>query len=229
MTVMRKRSLKSTGPTLADGVTCEPFRRLPPKIGDATLSAEDSHVKTSAMRESGRGSTESEVDCGQSLPVSFAFYDPDMCLWRTSRPCLLEEYSGFSGTWPRAGMMQNGNVYQRRSLVPLTCVIGCSLLPTPNAMSLISMWASAEYMILEPMRMDSHTYGTRKSGAKIGSNLSWTLAEWHLRNGHLRDNQLIPDPCFYEMMMGFPIGWTDLDASVMPSSPKLLDGLENES
>lgn len=37
------------------------------------------------------------------------------------------------------------------------------------------------------------------------------------------------NPQFVEAMMGFPIGWTELDASEMPSHHPLLDGLEKES
>jgi hypothetical protein len=85
------------------------------------------------------------------------------------------------------------------------------LLPTPTHKALISWWASAQYKTALPFNIRKMTGGHRKSGAKIGSNLSWTLAEWHLRNGGQRDSELVPDPCFYEVMMGWPMQWTALD------------------
>lgn len=130
----RKRSSKSTGQTLADGMTCEPFRRLPPNIGGAMLSAAGSHAPTSALREKWRGSTESIADCGASISAPFARYSRDSSSWRTSQRCLGWEWEEFSGIWPRAGMMQSGNVYRLLPLVPRISGTGCLFLPTPRAL-----------------------------------------------------------------------------------------------
>jgi hypothetical protein len=65
--------------------------------------------------------------------VSFASFDPGTSSWRTSQLSLLEEWSAFSGTWPRAGMTRSGTAYRLRPLAPLTAVTGSGLLPTPKA------------------------------------------------------------------------------------------------
>ena len=149
----------------------------------------------------------SDLDCGLNTIESFANYDPDTYSWKTSQPSLFGEWMSYSETWPRAGMMQSGNAYRLRPLAPGTDVTGHSLLPTPIK-ELMDMWNSAS--------LKQRGRRKRDSGAHIGTNLSWSLALWHLQNGHSRDDSLIPDPCFYETMMGFPLGWTDLEQSETP-------------
>ena len=205
---MLQKCLKNTGQAYTGNATFENAESI--TLSESTLSEEGFPVRIFPTPDSGQDLTESEADCSLKPFAWFANYNRELLCWRTWQRCFLEGWTEFSGRWPRSGTMRNGIVFQHMYSVPPTAEIGCSLLPTPNAMACISMWASAEYKIQEPMRMDCHTYGKRDSGAKLGSNLSWSIAEWHLRNGHQRDEALIPDPCFYEMVMGFPLGWTDL-------------------
>lgn len=156
----------------------------------------------SPSRENSEGRTMSD-GFGPNSPGFLMSYDPDTRCWRTSQACLFGGWETFSGTFPCSGMTRSGFLFQRASLV---CNIedGESLLlPTPNANALISFWASAQ-KLAEGKKF-------RASGARIGSNLSWILGKWHLQNGGERDNELIPDPCFYEVVMGFPHNWTDLE------------------
>lgn len=82
-----------------------------------------------------------------------------------------------------------------------------SWLPTPIAQMMLSTWKTAEYL--------AAGMTTRDSGASIGVSLAWLLAKWHIQLGNQRGN-LVPDPCLCETMMGFPIGWTDLEPSGTP-------------
>ena len=63
-------------------------------------------------------------------------FDPDTSSWRTSQQSLLQSgLEPFSETWPRAGMMCGGHVYQHRQPVPRTTAIGGGALqsvPTPT-------------------------------------------------------------------------------------------------
>lgn len=95
-------------------------------------------AKTLVLPESGRGLKGNAQRSGQSLPVSLARLDPAGC-WRKTyqdyyQATLDNSSEMFSGTWPRAGMMLNGIVYQQQPLAPLTGGTGCSLWPTPRAL-----------------------------------------------------------------------------------------------
>ena len=106
--------------------------------------------------------------------------------------------------WKVSVTPQQRLVFRLVPSMPRTLGKEYSLLPTPNAMAVLNMWKSAEYLF--------HGKTERESGAKIGSCLSWTLAKWHLQNGNQKDNSLVPDPCLYETIMDFPLNWTDLNA-----------------
>ncbi len=201
------------------------LRRLTGPDGEVTLMwfQGDSPVRTYHQREKVRVSRGSGQACGPKWPGSWARYSPSLYSWRTRRCSLFEDFIEFLGTWPRWGMMQDGECWVRVMLGLPTCENVFGLLPTPNHIAMINMWASAEYKVQLPLRFDCHTYGERESGAKVGSNLSWTVAEWHLRNGGQRDTELILDPCLYEMMMDWPMGWTDLDAVEMDKFQQWLD------
>ena len=178
---------------------------------DAWISSQvDSRARTSVAPARVKALKEHEADYGGKWQESFAKWDRDSCSWKTPQCSLFGDLESFSETWPRWGIMRHGAcflphmpevpIYERES----------GLLPTPTHKALISWWASAQYKTALPFNIRKMTGGHRKSGAKIGSNLSWTLAEWHLRNGGQRDSELVPDPCFYEVMMGWPMQWTAL-------------------
>lgn len=106
---------------------------------DQTALQGDSPAKTSASLESELGLRESDQDSGESLPGSFAWFDPDTSSWRTYQGCLFPAMDGlppldeFSETWPRAGTMRNGRVYRRGLLVPHKPDGEYSLSPTLKA------------------------------------------------------------------------------------------------
>lgn len=96
-----------------------------------TSSAEASPAKTFRSPAKERDSLVSDLDYGESSPVSFARFDPDSSSWRTSQLCFIEGQASFSATWPRSGTMQNGIAYRLRPLVPLTGATAYGLWPTP--------------------------------------------------------------------------------------------------
>jgi hypothetical protein len=109
--------------------------RCPCRCHTSTSSAADSPAKTSPTPARGQDSTGHARVFGRSTPDSFASYDPGTSSWRTSQLSLLEEWSEFSGTWPRSGMTRNGTAYLLQPLAPLTAAIGSGLsrIPTPTA------------------------------------------------------------------------------------------------
>ena len=131
---------------------------------------------------------ESKADCGESSLGSFARYDHDMSLWKTSQLSLLGGSVSFSETWPNAGTMQSGIVYQRHRSVPRTLETDSSLWPTPTARDWKSGRSSDELFNRNARPLSEHV----ERGAESGGRLNPTWVEW---------------------LMGFPLGWTDLDAS----------------
>jgi hypothetical protein len=158
---------------------------------------------------------------GQSTPDSFASYDPDTSSWRTSQTSFLWDLGEFSETWPRAGTMRNGTAYPRSPLVPLTGVIGCSLLPTPQSTDAAN---SASRM---------NTNGNVKKWGGVNS-LGGMAATGLWPTPNARDYKGAPGPGYsaqlslpatvkkvegsgrlnpqwVEWLMGFPVGYTNLE------------------
>ena len=100
-------------------------------------SMRDSLAKISAGLGIKLGSAkEREADFTGKCSELLTSFDRDTCIWRTSQQSLLtNSLEPFSETWPRAGMMRGGRVYQHRQPVPRTTVIGGGALqnvPTPT-------------------------------------------------------------------------------------------------
>jgi hypothetical protein len=103
-------------------------------------------------------------------------------------------------------MMRNGICYRLPDSEPLTDATGYSFLPTPSANAYKTDSLSVESL--------------KKHAVKHG----WgNLAEWVAEKLGVKQS-----PSMLEEMMGFPIGWTDLDASETPLSHKSLNGLGEE-
>jgi len=146
---------------------------------------------------------------GLSSCVSFARFSPDGLLSRTcqgySQLTMDGSFEEYSGTFPRAGMMRNGIVYQRQPSAPRTYGTGYSSWPTPLPSDVdggrttkgrkrqneagLRRWAT-------PRTTDSHGAGEHGSGGpdlrtQIGGQLSATWTE---------------------LLIGLPAGWTELPA-----------------
>lgn len=65
-----------------------------------------------------------------------------------------------------------------------------------------AIWATAEYKASGKKQ--------RKSGAKIGSNFSWLIAELHLLNGGQKKLELMVNPHLSLTNMGYPRDWLEL-------------------
>jgi len=114
------------------GMTCEP---LTDDLGAALLTwwREASRARTLAQQEKAQDLVESAADCGASLPVSLARYDPDTHSLKTAQCSLLEDLTGCSLTLPRWGTMRNGAVYQQAIVELGMREIGYGYWLTPKA------------------------------------------------------------------------------------------------
>jgi hypothetical protein len=191
--------------------------------------ASRSPAKTSASPAKAPGSTGHARVFGESTPDSFAIYDPDTSSWRTSQLSLLEEWSEFSGTWPRAGMTRSGIAFRLVPLAPLTGGIASGLLPTPHGMCVPNdrrAGPSGNEREMRPTPRTSDTNGAGWHGTG-GLDLRTAVAEaeWATPTAHPRTHtprqvhhgrQLANEvggslnPAWVTKLMGFPVDWLDL-------------------
>jgi len=204
----------------------------------STSSAEDfpAPIFPSPVRDS--ASPDLRAAYGRSTPELLAKFDPATSSWRTSQLCLDGALSEFSETWPRSGLMRSGTAYLLPPLVRLTDETGSGSLPTPSATSYGTnhgggmgrvgpVRPSLETMArkdLWPTPTLADSRNTRNATANNGSGSTGhsgtTLSDiaWMEANGTKNAGSL--NPAWVEWLMGFPLGWTVLEASVMPLSRK---------
>lgn len=216
---MQAQSLESIGLTFQTSEISEKSetRQL------SMFCAEDFPVRTSAPQERAQASTGNVQDYGESTPESLAKYDPDSCSWKTSQLCLGGDLAEFSETWPRSGMTRNGTAYRLPPLVLTTKGTGSGLLPTltlcgnynrkgaskTSGDGIITALKMLPTLTARDFKSDSRTpeYRARRDAMTMGKTLPWTLGG-------------LLNPRWCEVFMGYPIGWTELEPSEMPSSRK---------
>ena len=141
--------------------------------------------------------------------------DSQSWCWKTSQtsfewadPTLLEAL-------PQSGMTASGRLYQLHNVEHPTCESDGLQSLTPAPLDTIF----ATNSLLPTPSAHEHKYRL-----KGNSQASRCLEAQARRTG--KDFQL--NPQFVEEMMGFPIGWTDLEHSETQSSHSAQSGLENK-
>lgn len=159
-----------------------------------TSLVEDFRVKTSALPENVRVLMENAPGCGVRCTELYGKLDLNTSSLKIRQlslfPALKESYA----TFPKSGMMRNGNVYQTTLLDTRTKGKDFILLPTPTKSDYKATYANMEAL-------------TRylESGHQI--RVSDILAQ----KGFLKSQRI----ALLEMMMGFQIGHTELGVSAM--------------
>ena len=90
-------------------------------------------AKTSALPEPEPESTEREADSGARWPGSLAKYDPDTCSWKTAQRSLLGDSEPSLVTWPRSGLMLDGQCWELPTLERRTSESASGFWQTPVA------------------------------------------------------------------------------------------------
>jgi len=213
----------------------------------ASLQA-GSHAKIFQPQEKAQALQALARDYGASTPELLARYDPATSSWRTSQHCLVEGLTVFSETWPRSGLMRNGTAYQLPPLVRLTDETGSGLWRTPNSqmieakstvvklsgrtpqdpqVGLADQVMAVERMWPTPQARDWKDGNNPKQHGRHSDSLPVKAAMYPTPTANRRDGlqshgvNVITgslNPTWVEWLMGFPLGWTVLEASAMPSS-----------
>lgn len=208
------------------------FKPLTDDLGEAVFQSclEAFPVRTSHVQEKEPALTESDQVCGDTWRELSVKFDRNTSLWRTHQCLWEEDLPESSVTLPKWGMMQNGVLWERTTLPPLTSGIESGSLPTPRATDgdkgtrtlegckkdwergknkdlamVAKMWPT-------PTRRDYKGTNapeglTRKDGKSRMDQLPNAVAynSQEKDTGHL-------NPDWVEWLMGWPIGWTDLNA-----------------
>jgi len=208
--------------------------------GKSMSSAEDSRAKTSQARVKEPELQANEADFGEKWPESLAKYDPNTHSWRTPQCLLFEDSTECLETFPRWGLMRDGELWEQSTQVPRTDEIESGLwLGTPTArMSERSESfrgdshpTPAEFVRMWPTPVHSEArqgLQIRREGKK-GTQMSLTTAvlTWptptatdaikggivSVRPGAMGLSETLGgqlNPTWVEWLMGWTIGWTDL-------------------
>ena|SRR5882672_898025 len=169
------------------GMTCEHFMETR-GVEKLMLSAEVSPVRTLAFLETVQVSKGSEVLYGKKWPESFAKLDLETCLWKTPQCLLFADLEQSLEIWPRWGMMHSGECFHAEMLVEFIYEnVSSFTVPTIG---------KNEFRGSSHKRfLDSPAF----HGAKMSEGLRTC-----------EDDPIYLNPCFAELTMDWPLGWTDL-------------------
>ena len=161
------------------------------------------------MQEEEQGWLALGLDCGMSLPESWAKWDHASLSWKMLRRSVAVDSPLSLERLPISGTMRNGQLYPHRNLEPSTNESGRSLLPTLAAREGRD-WSRSPILA----KLDRGGCVARRICSQSSTARSY-------------QDPLGLHPCFGEWMMGFPVGWTDLRLAAMPWSQTLHSGLGN--
>lgn len=150
-------------------------------------SAEASRVKTSALLVRELGLMGTAQGCGVNTSDPFAHFDHATLSWKTYQVCFLTSTWGeYLETWPRAGMMRNGQCCQRVPWVRHIHESACSYWPTPRAV----LGNNTRWSYRKDYKGNLEEWAGRYQPGIVGQFISLDWLEW---------------------LMGYPIGWTALE------------------
>jgi hypothetical protein len=183
------------------------------------------HAKTSPQPEKAQELTESEAECGEKWHGSFTKYDPDSSLWKTHQCSLAGDLEPFLETWPRWGLMRDGECWEQQTLAHLTSETESGLSekwPTPRSCSAMAAtitpensWAENRFPNLETV-VGQRMWPTPNASDHIQRKTSKSWAEQGRVNYVLSNPEITGvtggrlNPMWVEWLMGWPLGWTDL-------------------
>jgi hypothetical protein len=219
---MSETSNSWTGPTLLD---------LMSYVEDTPANPSASPVRVKAKK--------TRATSGPGYEKPYAFYDPvTQSLKMYEATCPLAELPSLEKL-PPSGMTRSGVLFLQPPWEPITDAIESSLWPTPTTQEVEHPNAILNH---KGRRMskdgtNSHSLGLADAvlvwptptASSWGSTGHRAILDARIMDGSIteQDKRAMTagnggklNPEWVEWLMGFPIGWTDLEASETPSSPK---------
>lgn len=199
------------------GMTCK-LSSLNIYPSNLTSFTADSPARTSVLRAMAQAWQASAVAFSFSWCASWKKLIPASFSSKTCRPYVLGDWLKSSAHFPIFGMIVGGHVFLPQKLVPRTCANDGSFWPTPRVSDIKGeghgaaarrqaqgggcTLAGAVKLWPTPTVRDSNTIAkcTRGAGATRGG-LALVIAVGGTLN-----------PAWVEWLMGYPTGWTELDA-----------------
>ncbi len=193
----------------------------------------------SVSQENDREPTTKEI-CGLPPSSAYARLDPNTHCWKTSQVSLLLDTSELSfETFPKAGMILDGGAYRRLKWEQTIREIGSGLWPSPDASQrgnrtresferrtreghppdledAAKMWPTPQTQGLKecvngktrPLKMYP-TPGVHETSGGATNPAIRKVQGHHVKLKDKIGGQL--NPTWVDWLMGFPIGWTDLE------------------
>jgi len=201
-----------------------------------TLYLGDFLAKTSAQpRVKEMDLMESDQVCGEKWHGSFTKYDHDSSLWKTHQHSLVGDLDEFSETWPRWGLMRDGECWEQPMLELRTSETESGSWPTPTASQMPcegtvrimrKAWEQGKVTLEEASIIAGRD--VRKAQGKVpmwrtpdtgagGTSGLLKKGITHRENGQPIQVRLADqvggklNPTWVEWLMGWPLGWTDLN------------------
>lgn len=219
-----------------------------PTLFDPTLYVEAIPVSLSACRAS-VAARKTRATSGRGYEKPYAFYDPvTQSLKMYEATCPLAELPSLAKL-PPSGILRNGVLYLRPPWEPITAETGSSSWPTPTAVvrpmegnvrlyrakiEAGEMTEQEATAILGKSPYEAQgkipaVWPTPRAGSMYGGTGSGQIIEERFTEGTISEEERRSmrsgnggklNPMWVEWLMGFPLGWTDLEDSETPSSPK---------
>lgn len=190
------------------------------------------HASPSALQESEKEGPTSEI-CGPPQSSAFAWFDRDTHYWRTFQVSLFTGISGrFSERWPKAGILHLGVCYQRLSAERRINEIAFGLWPTMRAIDARGIETShgshAKYSSGMTLSQKARLFPTPTVADATGGRTSKSSRRPN-EFGLAKHVKLFPtpnttlfglnggklNPTWVDWLMGYPLGWTDLQPLAM--------------
>ena len=151
------------------------------QLSDLTLFAVDTLVSHSAVQDNETEQMTHDT-CGHGLENQLAVYNRDTQSWRMSEDTSLWGDYKLLESLPKSGMTQNGVLFQQAEWVRVISATELSSWPTPVASGGLDGGAHSRAAM---RKLDNTPFEVPSTGKM--------------------------NPQWVEWLMGFPIGWTDLE------------------
>jgi len=173
------------------------YKPLTADLGEAVLMSylAGFHAKTSALQDEATDSKASGQECGNTWQGWLAKFDHDSSSWKTPQCLLFGGGQESLQTLPRSGMTQDGLLWEQTTLEPVIAEKGFGYWPTPTATD----WKAIGK--LETLKRQ----GDRNEAGHQNRPQYQYARKFNMKMPLVAS----------EILMMWPLGWTDLKPLVM--------------